>query len=242
MRYLAQVAFLRSTLGDKMDTQAGDDSEGKMWGLEGTNILIAVGGFVVGVSVTVLSFLISSTPPVTALCYGIVPAVLGLVYVFTLREGRPRSYDRDLFDTFMSGRSWQSKPLRTPHPLFLPLIIFCLFFSGALQAQFIPSQYTDRMPAKSNTGSGLQTAGFGKMIKGPMKAGTKLRLKGVEEAPGDPTARLFALSAGAVNYDAAVLGGGAFYQFMNKHAALHEQYESEEMPWERQMVGLQRIS
>jgi hypothetical protein len=104
-----------------IDTQAGDDSDGKIWGLEGTNILIAVGGCAMGVSVTVLSFLIGATPPVTALCFGIVPAVVGIVYVFTLREGKPKSFDVDLFETFLTGRSWQSKPCLKPHPLFLEL-------------------------------------------------------------------------------------------------------------------------
>ncbi len=234
-----------------IDTQAGDDSDGKIWGLEGSNILIAVGGCALGVSVTVLSFLIGATPPVTALCYGIMPAVLGLVYVFTLREGKPKSFDRDLLETFLAGRSWQSQPLSKPHPLFLLLIIFYLFPFGFLQAQFIPGQYTDVQQnvdyeytlmsdepygiqvgtnvlwtgnntlhtvrlylddqevlkwqiLSGDSGSGLQIAGFGKMIKGPLKAGTKLRLKGVMDAPGNPSARIVILSIGAMSYDSAI--------------------------------------
>ncbi len=112
-----------------------------MFGLEGSNILIAVGGGVAGVSVTVLSFLIGHKSPVTALCYGIVPAILGLVYVFTLRERRPRSYDRDLLETFLAGRSWQSKPTSKPHPLFF--ICFSLILPISIHAQFVPSQYAD---------------------------------------------------------------------------------------------------
>ena len=100
-----------------IDTQAGDDSDGKIWGLEGMNILIAVGGFMAGISLTGFCFIFLSTPPVTALGYGVVPSVLGLVYVFTLREGKPKSFDTDLFETLFLGRSWETKPLVKPHPL-----------------------------------------------------------------------------------------------------------------------------
>ncbi len=132
----------------------------------------------------------------------------------------------------------------------LMLMIFCVPF-GYLQAQFIPSQYTDVQPnvdyeytlmsdesfgiqlgasvlwtgnntlhtvrlyldnqqvfqwyqRSGDSGSGLQTAGFGKMIKGPLKAGTKVRLKGVMEAPGNPSARIVTLWVGAVSYDGAM--------------------------------------
>lgn len=100
-----------------VDTQAGDDSDGKIWGLEGASILIAVGGCVIGVTLTTFCFAFLATPPLTALSYGIIPAVLGIVYVFTLREGKPKSYDFDLFETLLVGRSWQPKPLSKPHPL-----------------------------------------------------------------------------------------------------------------------------
>lgn len=88
-----------------------------MWGLEGNNLLIAIGGFVVGVTVAVWTFTFSGTPPMTALGYGVVPSILGIVYVFTLRENRPKSYDKDLLETLICGRSWQSNPASKPHPL-----------------------------------------------------------------------------------------------------------------------------
>lgn len=93
-----------------IDTQAGDDSEGKMWGLEGSNLLIALGGFVVGITVAVWTFTFSGAAPMTTLGYGVIPSLLGIVYVFTLRENRPKSFDKDLLETFLCGHSWQGKP------------------------------------------------------------------------------------------------------------------------------------
>lgn len=159
-----------------------------------------------GVSVTVLSFLIGHKSPVTALCYGIVPAILGVVYVFTLREGRPRSFDRDLLETFLAGRSWQQKPLSKPHPLFLPLIALCLFPLGFLHAQFVPSQHTDVQGNKDYEFTLIRDEPYGTLNRRSRWNNT-LGIVGTS------------------------LGGGAFYQFIqSKHAALHEQYESEEMP------------
>jgi hypothetical protein len=44
---------------------------------------------------------------------GSLPFVLACVYVFALRQGRPRSYDTDLLETLLNGRAW-STPRRQP--------------------------------------------------------------------------------------------------------------------------------
>ncbi len=100
-----------------IDTQAGDDSEGKIWGMEGSSLFIFIGGVVSGVIVSVAAFSYWSCPPMMALGYGTVPAVLGIVYVFTLRECRPKGYDMDVLETLICGRSWQQKPTSKSHPL-----------------------------------------------------------------------------------------------------------------------------
>jgi hypothetical protein len=104
-----------------IDTQAGDDSEGKMLGLEGSSLFIVIGGVVIAVIVSVTSFNYWSCPPIEALGYGTLPAILGIVYVFTLRERRPKAFDSDLLETLICGRSWQQarfSPCKS-HPLFL---------------------------------------------------------------------------------------------------------------------------
>jgi len=104
-----------------IDTQAGDDSEGKMWGLEGSSLFIVIGGVAIGVIVTVAAFSYWSCPPMMALGYGTLPAILGIIYVFTLRERRPKSFDKDLLETLICGRSWthdqQPSHLCKSHPL-----------------------------------------------------------------------------------------------------------------------------
>ncbi len=55
--------------------------------------------------------------PVSSFAIGLVPLVLACVYVFALRQGRPRSYDTDLLETFLGGRAWRP-PRRQPcHPI-----------------------------------------------------------------------------------------------------------------------------
>lgn len=52
--------------------------------------------------------------------------------------------------------------------------------------------------ANGGTEAGQENGYFGRLVEGPLKAGTKIRLKGIVDAPGDPSARLFALEARAV--------------------------------------------
>ncbi len=233
-----------------IDTQAGDDSEGKIWGLEGNSLLIVIGGIVSGVIMTVSAFSYWNCPPVMALGYGTVPAILGIIYVFTLRERRPKAFDKDLLETLICGRSWQHQRTSKPHPLLLVLVYFLL--PGSLHAQFVPSNYMNVEGGKNyeftllrdepfgihisahvlwnhngtlhtgrlilndqevlvnqsslhgDTGSGTQHGSFARLIQGPMKAGTKIRLKCIIEAPGDPSARLIALGATSWSYDGVV--------------------------------------
>ena len=51
--------------------------------------------------------------PAARLGVGSLPLVLACVYVFALRQGRPRSYDADLLETLLNGRAWMP-PRRQP--------------------------------------------------------------------------------------------------------------------------------
>ena len=81
-----------------INTHAGDDSDGKLWGIEGINILFLLAGLLLslGLSLTVFRQQIHSAA--FSFAVGSLPLVLASAYVFALRQGRPRSYDTDLLD------------------------------------------------------------------------------------------------------------------------------------------------
>ena len=74
-------------------THAGDDSDGKLWGTEGINILFIVIGLLLSVGFSLMLFRQQVHSPAFSFGAGSLPLVLASVYVFTLRQGRPRSYD-----------------------------------------------------------------------------------------------------------------------------------------------------
>jgi len=90
-------------------THAGDDSDGKIWGIEGLNILLILAGLIlsVGLSMMLVSFGVGS-----------LPLALMVAYVFGLRQGKPKSYDTDLLETFTSGTAWLPTHRQPRHPLY----------------------------------------------------------------------------------------------------------------------------
>lgn len=100
-----------------VQTHAGDDSDGKMWGIEGINILFIVGGLLLSVSLSLMLFRGHTHSPAFSFGVGSLPVVLACVYVFALRQGRPRSYDTDLLETFLGGRAWLPSRRQPHHPI-----------------------------------------------------------------------------------------------------------------------------
>jgi hypothetical protein len=76
-----------------INTHAGDDSDGKLWGIEGINILFILAGLLLSVGVSLMLFRQQAHSPGFSFGVGSLPLVLASVYVFALRQGRPRSYD-----------------------------------------------------------------------------------------------------------------------------------------------------
>lgn len=100
------------------NTQAGDDSDGKVWGhIEGTNIFIVLGGATLtAAAILALTKHHYSLP--LAITLGSIPFVLSLFYVLCLRQGKPKSYDSDLLDTLINGTGWQPDLLtQRPNPI-----------------------------------------------------------------------------------------------------------------------------
>ena len=85
-------------------THAGDDSDGKIWGIEGVNILFLLAGLLLGIGLALL--LSRHHAPTFSIGAGIVPIALAIAYVFILRQGKPKSFDTDLLETIAAGTGW----------------------------------------------------------------------------------------------------------------------------------------
>ena len=97
-----------------INTHAGDDSDGKLWGIEGINILFILAGLLLSVGLSLMLFRQQAYSRAFSFGVRCLPLVLACVYVFALRQGRPRSYDSDLLETVINGRAWLP-PRRQPH-------------------------------------------------------------------------------------------------------------------------------
>ena len=93
-----------------VDTHAGDDSDGKIWGIEGINILLILAGLVLSVGLSMMLFGQQGHSPFVSFGVGSLPLVLMVAYVFGLRQGKPRHYDTDLLETFATGSAWMPAP------------------------------------------------------------------------------------------------------------------------------------
>jgi len=96
---------------------AGDDSDGKIWGIEGINILFILGGLVLSVGLSLMLFRGQTHSLAFSFGVGSLPLVLTCVYVFALRQGRPRSYDTDLLETHLGGLAWLPPRRQSRHPI-----------------------------------------------------------------------------------------------------------------------------
>ena len=97
-------------------THAGDDSDGKIWGVEGINILFLLASGMIGLGLALM--LSHGHPPTVCVGIGAVPFVVTALYVFCLRQGKPKSFDTDLLETLLSGNGWMA-PNKQPRNPFL---------------------------------------------------------------------------------------------------------------------------
>jgi hypothetical protein len=84
-----------------VQTNAGDDSDGSIWGIEGLNIVFIVAGLLLSVGLALL--LVRHHAPAFSVGVGALPFILTTAYVFALRQGKPKSYDTDLLETVIAG-------------------------------------------------------------------------------------------------------------------------------------------
>ena len=88
-------------------TNAGDDSDGKIWGIEGVNVLFILSGVLLSIGLSLL--LSRHHAPTLSVGAGAMPFVLITIYVFAFRQGKPRAFDSDWLETQAAGSGW--KPL-----------------------------------------------------------------------------------------------------------------------------------
>jgi hypothetical protein len=98
-------------------THAGDDSDGKLWGIEGVNILFILAGLLLSVGLSLMLLRQQAHAAAFSFAVGSLPLVLACVYVFAFRQGRPRSYDSDLLETLLGGRAWLPPRRQPSHPI-----------------------------------------------------------------------------------------------------------------------------
>lgn len=97
-------------------THAGDDSDGKIWGVEGANILFLLAALLISIGLTLL--LSRYHAPTLSVSAGAVPLVAVSGYVFALRQGKPKSFDTDLLETLSTGTGWMPPARQPRNPLF----------------------------------------------------------------------------------------------------------------------------
>lgn len=96
-------------------THAGDDSDGKIWGIEGINILFLLASGMIGLGIALM--LCKEHAPGVSIGIGGLPFVVVALYVFTLRQGKPKSYDTDLLETLFCGNGWRPAKIQRINPL-----------------------------------------------------------------------------------------------------------------------------
>jgi hypothetical protein len=88
------------------DTYAGTDSDGKIWGIEGTNLIIILFGVIISLAILLLVWTKSERFGFLPYTMAVMPAIAALLYVFFFRQGKPKAFDTDFMETLITGRGW----------------------------------------------------------------------------------------------------------------------------------------
>jgi hypothetical protein len=85
------------------DTNSAEDSAGRTWGLDGNLFWYLIGGLFVSVLLLLMLFGVWRWTLVRAAAAALVPLALTLIYIFTLRQGKPPGYDSDVLSLNLNG-------------------------------------------------------------------------------------------------------------------------------------------
>jgi multisubunit Na+/H+ antiporter MnhB subunit len=97
-------------------THAGDDSDGKIWGIEGMNLLFMLAGLLISIGLALL--LARHQAPTLSFGAGAGPFALVTLYVFAFRQGKPKAFDTDWLETLAAGSGWMPPVRQSHNPLF----------------------------------------------------------------------------------------------------------------------------
>ena len=99
------------------DTNAASDSSGRTWGLEGNLFWWVVGGLAVGI--TLFFVMVMGFKAGLFLSFGVavLPVLVCFTYIFTLRQGKPPGYDRDVIERLCTGDGFAPDQLQLKYPL-----------------------------------------------------------------------------------------------------------------------------
>ncbi len=99
-----------------VQTHAGDDSDGKIWGIEGTNLLFMLAGLLISIGLALV--LSRHNAPMLSVGAGAVPFALVTGYVFAFRQGKPKAFDTDWLEAHANGSGWMPHSCQPRNPLF----------------------------------------------------------------------------------------------------------------------------
>ena len=97
------------------ETNSADDSQGRTWGLDGNLFWFMAGGAFAFVIVLLVCFSAMRMGFFASVLIAAVPLALCATYVFVFRQGKPRGYDLDCLDYWLSGAGFGPVPERQPH-------------------------------------------------------------------------------------------------------------------------------
>jgi hypothetical protein len=100
------------------DTNSGDDSHGRTWGLEGNLFWFLAGGAFVSVVLMLVLFSAYRFSFTTSVLIAGIPLLLAATYVFGFRQGKPPRYDLDCIEYWLGGRGFgPDSSAQLKHPL-----------------------------------------------------------------------------------------------------------------------------
>jgi Flp pilus assembly protein TadB len=92
------------------DTNAGTDSGGRTWGMEGNLVWWLIAGMGSGIAVFFILITMLKAGLLSSVFLALIPVVLVLLYILMFRQGKPPGYDRDLAELATLGRGFGDEP------------------------------------------------------------------------------------------------------------------------------------
>ncbi len=96
------------------ETNSGEDSEGSIWGMEGSSFFALIVGAALSVGIMLLMFTSMGASFSASVGVAAVPLALTLTYVFGFKNGRPPGYALDVLELSVVVRHWAPDAKRQP--------------------------------------------------------------------------------------------------------------------------------